>query len=284
MYAGQTLGSTVNGGDTQPISNTNLDDIIQDFSTQGSRAQQAGNTHEGLHSNRASSLSNLPTSERNSTLGVSDLPILSTSTPSPSSGVGDLIDLSSTGITQSNWTGIDSVPHPPIASTSSAVSDNVFDTQSVNEEAKAREENDTDDVFTAGKEKESNKVPTDLSREEKADKNPTCDQLLAEQRKREELRHKGKQDWIILGICDFYYILFPLICSHSGIDKIPQDGPLLTSNNGLATCPNFAHLIFLLGGKWIRKLTMVHQLTMHTSFHRKDNDNPASVTSLCISK
>ena len=195
MYAGQTLGSTVNGRNTQPISNTNLDDIIQDFSTQGSGAQLAGNTHEELHSNRASSLSNLPTSERNSTLGVSDLPILSTSTPSPSSGVGDLIDLSSTGITQPNWTGIDSVPHPPIASTSSAVSDNVFDTQSDTEEAKAREENGTDDVFTAGKEKESNKVPTDSSREEKAeDKKPTYDQLLAEQRKREELRHKGKQD------------------------------------------------------------------------------------------
>ena len=195
MYAGQTLGNTVNGSDAQLISNSNLDNIVQDFDTQSSGVQQVGDSHEGLHSNKASSLSNLPTNERNSTLGVSDLPILSTSTPSPSSGVGDLIDLSSTGITQPNRTGIDSVPHPPLMSTGSAVSDNVFDTQSDTEDTKTREENGTDDVFSTGKEKESNKMETGLSREEKADdKNPTYDQLIAEQRRKEELRQKGEHD------------------------------------------------------------------------------------------
>ena len=185
---GQTLA------DTQPISNSKLDDIIQDFSPQGSGAQQVGNTHEGLHSNKASSLSNLPTNETNSTLGVSDLPILSTSTPSPSSRMGDLIDLTSTGTTQPNRTGIDSVPHhPPTTSTGSAVSDSVFDTPSDTEETKTREEgNGSDDVFTAGKEKESSKVEAASSRGEKAeDKKPTYEQLMAEQRRKEELRLKG---------------------------------------------------------------------------------------------
>ena len=194
MYVGQTLDNTTNGADTQPISNSMLDDIIQDFGPQGSGAQQVGNAHEGLHSNKASSLSNLPTNETNSTLGVSDLPILSTSTPSPSSRMGDLIDLTSTGTTQPNRTGIDSVPRPPTTSTGSAVSDNVFDTPSDAEETKTREEgNGGDDVFTAGKEKESSKVEAASSGGEKAeDKNPTYEQLMAEQRKKEELRLKGK--------------------------------------------------------------------------------------------
>ena len=194
MYVGQTLDNTTNGVDTQPISNSMLDDIIQDFSPLGSGAQQVGNTHERLHSNKASSLSNLPTNETNSTLGVSDLPILSTSTPSPSSRMGDLIDLTSTGTTQPNRTGIDSVPHPPTTSTGSAVSDNVFDTPSDAEETKTREKvNGSDDVFTAGKEKESSKVEAASSRGEKAeDKNPTYEQLMAEQRRKEELRLKGK--------------------------------------------------------------------------------------------
>lgn len=193
LYVGQTLGNTTNGTDTQPISNSNLDDIIRDFSPQGSGAQ-VGNTHKGLHSNKASSLSNLPTNEMNSTLGISDLPILSTSTPSPSSRMGDLIDQTSTGTTQPNQTGIDSVPHPPITSTGSAVSDSVFDTPSDAEETKTREEgNGSDDVFTAGKEKESSKVEAASSRGEKAeDKNPTYEQLMAEQRKKEELRLKGE--------------------------------------------------------------------------------------------
>ena len=196
LYAGRTLGNTVNGSDAQPISNSNLDNIIRDFDTQSSGIQQVGDTHEGLHSNKASSLSNLPTNERNSTLGVNNLPILSTSTPSPSSRMGDLIDLSSTGMTQPNRTGRDSVPHPPLTSTGSAVSDNVFDTQSDTEETKTREENGTDDVFSARKEKESNKMDVGSSREDKAeDKNPTYDQLMAEQRRKEELRQKGEHDY-----------------------------------------------------------------------------------------
>jgi hypothetical protein len=107
----------------------------------------------------------------------------------------DLIDLNSTGTIQPNRTGIDSVPHPPITSTGSAVSDSVFDTPSDAEETKTREENGTDDVFTAGKEKESIKLETGSSRREKAeDKNTTYEQLMAEQRRKEELRLKGEHD------------------------------------------------------------------------------------------
>ncbi|CAI8023122.1 WD repeat and FYVE domain-containing protein 3 [Geodia barretti] len=37
-------------------------------------------------------------------------------------------------------------------------------------------------------------------------------------------------------------------------------------------------------GQWTRRLTLVHTLTMHTAMSRKDNDTPAAVTSLCISR
>lgn len=37
-------------------------------------------------------------------------------------------------------------------------------------------------------------------------------------------------------------------------------------------------------GQWSRKLTQVHQLTMHTAVSRKDNDSPAAVTSLYIAR
>ena len=37
-------------------------------------------------------------------------------------------------------------------------------------------------------------------------------------------------------------------------------------------------------GQWSRRLTLVHTLTMHTAMARKDNDTPAAVTSLCISR
>jgi hypothetical protein len=37
-------------------------------------------------------------------------------------------------------------------------------------------------------------------------------------------------------------------------------------------------------GQWSRRLTQVHQLTMHTAVSRKDNDSPAAVTSLHISR
>lgn len=191
FYAGQTLGNTVNRTNTQPISNSYLDNVIQGF---GNGVQQIQDTHEGLHSNKASSLSDLPTNERNSTLGVSDLPILSTSTP-PSSRVGDLIDLSSTGITQTNQTGVGPVPHPPTTSTGSAVSDNVFDTQSDTEDTVNRKEDaSSDDVFGAEKEKESNKEETGMNKGEKVeDRSLTYyEQFLAEQRRKaEELRQKG---------------------------------------------------------------------------------------------
>ena len=31
-------------------------------------------------------------------------------------------------------------------------------------------------------------------------------------------------------------------------------------------------------GQWSRRLTQIHQLTMHTAVSRKDNDTPAAVT------
>ena len=37
-------------------------------------------------------------------------------------------------------------------------------------------------------------------------------------------------------------------------------------------------------GQWSRRLTQIHQLTMHTAVSRKDNDTPAAVTSLHISR
>ena len=37
-------------------------------------------------------------------------------------------------------------------------------------------------------------------------------------------------------------------------------------------------------GEWTRRLTQVHALTMHTAISRKDNDTPAAVTSLHISR
>ena len=37
-------------------------------------------------------------------------------------------------------------------------------------------------------------------------------------------------------------------------------------------------------GQWSRRLTQVHQLTMHTAVSHKDNDSPAAVTSLHISR
>lgn len=37
-------------------------------------------------------------------------------------------------------------------------------------------------------------------------------------------------------------------------------------------------------GQWTRRLTEIHQLTMHTAVSRKDNDTPAAVTSLHISR
>lgn len=36
--------------------------------------------------------------------------------------------------------------------------------------------------------------------------------------------------------------------------------------------------------QWTRRLTEVHQLTMHTAVSRKDNDTPAAVTSIHISR
>ena len=189
------LGNKVSGTDI-PISNSDFDDIFLDFDTQGNGVQQVRDTHEGLHSNKSSSSNDLSTNERNSTLGVSDLPILSTSSPSSSSRVGDLIDLSSTGITHPNRTGIAPVPHPPTTSTGSAVSDNVFDNRSDTEDIVNRKEeaSGADDVFRAEKEKESIKEGADLSKGEKAkDRSPTYDQMLAEQRRKtEELRQKGQ--------------------------------------------------------------------------------------------
>ena len=37
-------------------------------------------------------------------------------------------------------------------------------------------------------------------------------------------------------------------------------------------------------GQWTRRLTEIHQLTMHTAVSRKDNDTPAAVTSIHISR
>ena len=37
-------------------------------------------------------------------------------------------------------------------------------------------------------------------------------------------------------------------------------------------------------GQWSRRFTQVHALTMHTAASRKDNDTPAAVTSLHISR
>ena len=37
-------------------------------------------------------------------------------------------------------------------------------------------------------------------------------------------------------------------------------------------------------GQWSHRLTQVHQLTMHTAVSHKDNDSPAAVTSLHISR
>ena len=37
-------------------------------------------------------------------------------------------------------------------------------------------------------------------------------------------------------------------------------------------------------GQWSRRLTQVHQLTMHTAVARKDNDSPAAITSLHVSR
>ena len=114
----------------------------------------------------------------------------------PSTSVGDLIDLSSTGTTQPNLTGMGSAPLLPNRSTGSAVSDNVFETtQSDTEDTKTKEDSGTDDVFGSEKEKESGKVEAGSTRGDKAtteDKNPTYTQLMAEQRRKtEELKLKG---------------------------------------------------------------------------------------------
>ena len=37
-------------------------------------------------------------------------------------------------------------------------------------------------------------------------------------------------------------------------------------------------------GRWTRRLTEIHQLTMHTAMSSKDNDTPAAVTSIHISR
>lgn len=174
-----------------------MENIIQDFDLHGKETGRVGNTHEELHSmNQASSSINLTNTERKSTLGVSGVPILSTCTPPNSSGdTRDLIDLSSTGTTQPNRTGVESAaPHPLRTSTGSSVSDNVFDTQSdtaVAEDAKRREAA-SDNVFRVVK--GSNEVDGGgFSRNEKAEyKDSAYERMMAEQkRKSEEFRLKG---------------------------------------------------------------------------------------------
>ena len=185
-----TSTSSVGDADARPIST--LDGILQEFSRTSDTERQVSRSseaHEGLHSNKASSLSNLMSEETDSiTLGVSsDLEILSTSAP-PSSRGGQLIGLRSTGI-QHNGTGLLSgIPQAPIRSTSSAVSDNVFDTQSDSEEVKRK---DDDDVFSSEMENEG-KAEVDSERVDRVEENSTYAKLMAEQRRKsEELKLKG---------------------------------------------------------------------------------------------
>lgn len=195
-FTGQVLNTPTTASETdvtctQPIST--FDGVVRDFSRHSDEVllvNRSSEAHEGLHSNKASSLSNLPVEEVDSiTLGVnSDLEILSTSAP-PSSRGGQMFDLSSTG-TQRNETGLllDG-PKAPMKSTSSAVSDSVFETQSDTDEAKNKVDEGNDDVFGSERGNDG-KMEVDSSRT--VEGSPTYAKLMADQRRKsEELKLKG---------------------------------------------------------------------------------------------
>ena len=62
----------------------------------------------------------------------------------------------------------------------------------------------------------------------------------------------------------------------------PPASPVLASY--IAEAKKKAEEVRRKTGQWSRRLTQVHQLTMHTAVSRKDNDSPAAVTSLHISR
>ena len=199
---GQALDSPIKSADratTSPIST--LDTADQETAVPGNGVpkvvESSSEVHEELHCNKTSSLNNLPMDITDSTtvgvsISCSDVQVLSTSAPSSSGGT-EVVDLSSTG-TQVNRTGQRSpspapaLP-PPVQSTSSALSDNVFETQSDAEgEAKSKAD---DDVFST--EKKKAEAPSSNGGGGIEDLNPTFAKLMAEQRRKsEELKLKGQ--------------------------------------------------------------------------------------------
>ena len=182
--------------DSEPISIVNSRSVAaSDVSSDQLRLSQSSTAHEELHSNKASSLNNLMnTGTKDVTLRVSSN-ILSTS--APQGHRGQLSGINSTG-TQLHGTGLVSAPPPSLQSTSSAVSDSVFENPSDYEDTRGKEDDETDDVFSLERQSESRTDVESSKVEEKEDKNPTFAKMMAEQRRKsEELRSKSGFKYVI---------------------------------------------------------------------------------------